>query len=277
MQYRVIGDSCCDFTEKELEKEQYRQVPLILSADGKAFIDDETFEQQVFLDAVLRSQEVPRSACPAPEAFMSAFEGADDIYVVTLSSELSGSYNSAMLAKNLYEEEHQSQNIHVFNSKSAAAGQHLIARKIDQCAASGMAFEQVVEEVEAYIANMTTLFVLETLDVLEKNGRLSRVAALVANTLNIKPIMAGDEGTIVKVTQARGMKKALNKLVDVIVERATNPEERILSITQCNCPQRAKELSEAISQVIQFQEIEIQEARGVSSLYACDGGIVVAF
>lgn len=277
MQYRVIGDSCCDFTEKDLEKEQYRQVPLILSADGKAFIDDETFEQQVFLDAVLRSQEVPRSACPAPEAFMSAFEGADDIYVVTLSSELSGSYNSAMLAKNLYEEEHQSQNIHVFNSKSAAAGQHLIARKIDQCAASGMAFEQVVEEVEAYIANMTTLFVLETLDVLEKNGRLSRVAALVANTLNIKPIMAGDEGTIVKVTQARGMKKALNKLVDVIVERATNPEERILSITQCNCPQRAKELSEAISQVIQFQEIEIQEARGVSSLYACDGGIVVAF
>lgn len=277
MGYIVVGDSCCDFTEKDLGKKQFRQVPLILSADGKAFIDDETFDQQVFLEAVLRSQEVPRSACPAPEAYMSAFEGADDIYVVTLSAELSGSYNSAMLAKNLYEEEHQSRNIHVFNSKSAAAGQHLIARKIDQCAASGMAFEQVVKEVESYIANMTTLFVLETLDVLEKNGRLSRVAALVANTLNIKPVMAGDEGTIVKVTQARGMKKALNKLVDVIAERAKNPEERILSITQCNCPQRAKELSEAISQMIQFQEIEIQEARGVSSLYACDGGIVVAF
>lgn len=277
MGYRIVGDSCCDFTEEELAGEQYRQVPLMLFADGKAFIDDASFEQKSFLEAVLRSREVPRSACPAPEAFMAEFEGAEDIYVVTLSAELSGSYNSAMLAKNLYEEEHGPRNIHVFNSKSAAAGQHLIIRKIEQYASAGMSFTQVVEQVEAFIAGMTTLFVLETLDVLEKNGRLSRVAALVANTLNIKPVMAGEEGTIVKAAQARGMKKALNKMVELIGERAKNPQDRILSITQCNCPERARELKEAIVRTARFKEVEIQPARGVSSLYACDGGIVVAF
>ena len=277
MSYRIVGDSCSDFTEQELAMEQYRQVPLMLYADGRTFVDDETFDQKDFLDAVLHSREVPRSACPAPEAFMTAFEGADDVYVVTLSSELSGSYNSAALAKRLYHEQGGSANVHVFNSRSAAAGQHLLVRTINRYASSGMPFEEVVERIEAMIARMETLFVLETLDVLQKNGRLSRVAAIVANTLNIKPVMAADNGTIVKAAQARGMNKALNKMVEEIKKRAVHPEEKILSMTQCNCPKRAAELRDAIGAAVHFKEIQILEARGVSSLYACDGGIVISF
>jgi DegV family protein with EDD domain len=277
MSYKIVGDSCCDFTKEELEQNLFTQVPLVLYADGQEFMDDETFDQKVFLEAALRSKEVPRSACPTPENYMEAYDGADDIYVITLTKKLSGSYNSAVLAKNLYAEEKSGKNIHVFDSKAAASAQHLIARKIDEYASAGMPFEQVVEKVEAYIDGMNVLFVLETLDVLEKNGRLSKVSALIANTLHIKPLMTAVDGEIEKVSQTRGIKKALKKLVDEAVSRVKNPEECILSITHCNCLERAMELKDELMSRIPFKEAEIIDARGVSTLYACDGGVIVSF
>ena len=111
--------------------------------------------------------------------------GADHIYAVTLSAELSGSYNSAVLGKNLYQEEHPEAKVYVFNSKSASVGETLIGLKIQECEEAGMEFEQVIETVERYIAGQNTWFVLENLDTLRKNGRLSRVKALVATSLKI--------------------------------------------------------------------------------------------
>lgn len=277
MSYKIVGDSCCDFTKEDLAQDRFVQVPLVLYADGQEFMDDETFNQKIFLEAVLRSKEVPRSACPTPETYMEAYDGADDVYVITLTKKLSGSYNSAVLARNLYNEEKSEKNIHVFDSKAAASAQHLIARKIDEYASAGMTFEEVVEKVEAYIEGMNVLFVLETLDVLEKNGRLSKVSALIANTLHIKPLMTAVDGEIEKVSQTRGIKKALKKLVDEAVSRVKNPEERILSITHCNCLERAMELKDELMSRIPFKEAEIIDARGVSTLYACDGGVIVSF
>ena len=104
MSYKIVGDSCCDYTTVENKKDTFIQIPLTLDVDGFQIRDDDTFEQIEFLKRVAVSKECPRSACPAPEEYMKAYEQADDIYVVTLSSELSGSYNSAVLAKNLYED-----------------------------------------------------------------------------------------------------------------------------------------------------------------------------
>ncbi|HCO29045.1 MAG TPA: DegV family protein, partial [Lachnospiraceae bacterium] len=151
MSYKIVGDSCCDYTTVENKKDTFIQIPLTLDVDGFQIRDDDTFEQIEFLKRVAVSKECPRSACPAPEEYMKAYEQADDIYVVTLSSELSGSYNSAVLAKNLYEEEHGTKNIHVFNSKSASSGQLLICRFIEALAEAGTPFEEVVERVEKYI------------------------------------------------------------------------------------------------------------------------------
>ena len=209
MSYKIVGDSCCDYTTVENKKDTFIQIPLTLDVDGFQIRDDDTFEQIEFLKRVAVSKECPRSACPAPEEYMKAYEQADDIYVVTLSSELSGSYNSAVLAKNLYEEEHGTKNIHVFNSKSASSGQLLICRFIEVLAEAGNSFEEVVERVEKYIEGLHTYFVLETLDFLRKNGRLSRVQAILAGALNIKPVMGSENGTIIKLTQVRGMKKAI--------------------------------------------------------------------
>lgn len=275
MSYKIVGDSCCDFTEKE-DTTIFQSVPLTIDVDGEQIRDDHTFQQDQFLQKVANSKECPRSACPAPEDFRKAYEGEEDIYVVTISAELSGSYNSAMVAKNLYEEEHGTKNIHVFDSKSASAGQLLICRKIQECVKSGKDFSQVVEEVEAYIKTLHTYFVLETLDYLKKNGRLTKVQALLAGALNIKPVMGAENGTIVKLSQARGMKKALSTMLDYVINDCLKPRETDLVIAQCNCLERAKKLKNELEERTNFRSISIIDTHGVSSLYAGDGGIIIS-
>ena len=276
MSYKIVGDSCCDYTTVENKKDTFIQIPLTLDVDGFQVRDDDTFEQIEFLKRVAVSKECPRSACPAPEEYMKAYEQADDIYVVTLSSELSGSYNSAVLAKNLYEEEHGTKNIHVFNSKSASSGQLLICRFIETLVEAGNPFEEVVERVEKYIEGLHTYFVLETLDFLRKNGRLSRVQAILAGALNIKPVMGSENGTIIKLTQVRGMKKAISSMIDYAIAGCENKEEKDLVIAHCNCYERAEKAKEEIEKKAQFKSITIVDTRGVSSLYAGDGGIIIA-
>ena len=161
---------------------------------------------------------------------------AERVYAVTLTAELSGSYNSAVLAKNLYIEEYGEKNIHIFNSRSASIGETLIAMKVQECEEAGMTFEQVVDTVERYIDAQHTYFVLENLDTLRKNGRLTGIKSLVAGALNIKPVMAATpEGTICQIGQARGIKKALSKMVDQIAGETQGAEEKILAISNCNC------------------------------------------
>lgn len=231
MSFHIVCDSCTDLTGEDFAKGCYAWIPLTLLVDGEEIIDDDTFDQASFLKKVSESTGEVKSACPAPESYMEAYQAADDIYVVTLSAELSGSYNSAVLGKNLYEEEYGKKNIYIFNSRGASTTQLLIARKIYEYASKGLPFQEVVERVESYISTQRTYFVLETLEVLRKNGRLSKLTATVAEVLNIKPVMEGTrEGVIQKLTQARGTKKALMKLVDAIVKEGRDLSQRVLAI-----------------------------------------------
>ena len=240
MSFHIVCDSCTDLTEEDLKKGCYTLVPLTLLVDGEEIIDDETFDQADFLAKVAASKEAVKSACPAPESYMEAYSKADDIYVVTLSAELSGSYNSAVLGKNLYEEENGTKNIHVVNSRGAATTQVLIARKLNEYASQGMPFEEVVDKIEEYTTSLRTYFVLETLEVLRKNGRLSRLSATIAGALNIKPVMIGTrDGVIQKAAQARGMKKALAKMVEHMGSEGRDLTRRQFVISHCNCYERA--------------------------------------
>ena len=278
MSFHIVCDSCTDLTEEDLKKGCYTLVPLTLLVDGEEIIDDETFDQADFLAKVAASKESVKSACPAPESYMEAYSKADDIYVVTLSAELSGSYNSAVLGKNLYEEENGTKNIHVVNSRGAATTQVLIARKLNEYASQGMPFEEVVDKIEEYTTSLRTYFVLETLEVLRKNGRLSRLSATIAGALNIKPVMIGTrDGVIQKAAQARGMKKALAKMVEHMGSGGRDLTRRQFVISHCNCYERAVYVKELIKKHLHAEDIDIVDTKGVSSLYACDGGIIVSY
>ena len=278
MSFHIVCDSCTDLTEEDLKKGCYTLVPLTLLVDGEEIIDDETFDQADFLAKVAASKESVKSACPAPESYMEAYSKADDIYVVTLSAELSGSYNSAVLGKNLYEEENGTKNIHVVNSRGAATTQVLIARKLNEYASQGMPFEEVVDKIEEYTTSLRTYFVLETLEVLRKNGRLSRLSATIAGALNIKPVMIGTrDGVIQKAAQARGMKKALAKMVEHMGSEGRDLTRRQFVISHCNCYERAVYVKELIKKHLHAEDVDIVDTKGVSSLYACDGGMIVSY
>ncbi len=278
--YKIIIDSCGELTEELKADGHYESVPLEMEVNGHHIVDDATFDQMDFLKRVKESPVGPKSSCPSPERYMKAFEGeAEHIYVVTLSKELSGSYNSAVLAKNLYEEEHgkDKKQIYVFNSRSASIGETLIGIRVQECEEAGMAFDKIVEVVETYIGTQHTYFVLETLETLRKNGRLSNLKAFVANALNIKPVMGSTpEGSICQLAQARGMNKALKKMVEEAISKVDDSEERILAISHCNCPMRAKAVKEEIERITKFKKIIIADTAGISSMYANDGGVIIA-
>lgn len=277
MSYKIVVDSCCDLPAEYRKDPRFEVIPLILQIDDHTIIDDDTFDQADFLAKVAASENCARTACPSPELYMKSYVcDADDVYVVTLTSKLSGSYNSAILGRSLYFEEYDdNKNIHVVDSLSACCGEANIAFKIMELADSGMPFDEVVKEVEAYRDEMMTYFVLDSLETLRKNGRLTGVKALVATTLNIKPVCIGLKGEIVQKSQGIGIRKALVRMTELIASEILRPEEKTLMITHVNCYERAAVVKDLLLKKIPFRKAIIVDAAGVATTYAGNGGIVV--
>ena len=278
MSFKIIVDSCCDLTPAQLREGCFVSVPLTIHVGGQDIVDDACFDRGALLHAMKECPTAPHTSCPSPAQYLDAFDcGADDIYVVTLSALLSGSHNAAAQARSLWLEEHPNTNIHIFNSCSASAGEVLVALKIQELAQSGMDFTTVVAQVSRYIEEMDTLFVLENLDNLRKNGRLSRMQSLVTSTLRIKLLLGSTpEGEICKKGQAMSVKQALSKMVSIMASDPCHVGKR-LAIVHCNCLERAYHLRELALKQCQFSEILISETGGISTVYANDGGVVAAY
>lgn len=276
MGYKIVVDSCCELPENYKIDSRFQIVPLGLEVGDYVIEDDENFDQKTFLKKVADYPLCPKSSCPSPEKFKEAYhDEAEEIYAVTLSSHLSGSYNSAELGKKLYQEAYGDKMIHVVDSESASCGETQLVEKIIACKEAGLTFEETVKEVETFKRQMVTYFVLDNLETLRKNGRMSGVKALVASTLNIKPVMVGNRGVIEQKGQAIGVNKALAKLADCIVADVKNPEERTLMITHCNCPERAQYVRSLMEKRASYRNVLIMDTAGVSSMYANDGGVIV--
>ncbi len=276
MSYKIVVDSCCELPEQYKKDARFERVPLGLEVGDDQILDDENFNQKEFLAKVAACPTCPKSSCPSPERFVEAYHcDADNIYVVTLSSHLSGSYNSAELGKKLYHETYGDKNIYVCDSESASCGETQLALKAMELEEKGCSFEEIVKQLEAFRDDMRTLFVLDNLETLRKNGRLTGVKAFVATTLNVKPLMTEDGGVIIQKSQAIGSKKALAKLAEAVIKEAVNPAEKVLMITHCNCPERAEAVKNMILDKLNVKDVLIMDTAGISSMYANDGGVIV--
>ncbi len=277
MKYKIIVDSCCELPQNLKNDVRFEIVPLtLIVGDNYEKEDNMEFDQREFLDAVAACPVCPKSACPSPERYQKAYETeAEHVYVVTLSSKLSGSYNSAVLGKNLYHETYGEKDIYVVDSKSAACGETQIAYKLMELEEKERTFAEIIEQIEQFVKDMNTYFVLENLDTLRKNGRLSGVKALVASTLNIKPVMGADNGSIIQLGQSIGMKKALARMAETAIEQAVEAGRKRLMITHCNNLKAAEYVRRHIEEKLHFKETLILDAAGVSSMYANEGGVIV--
>ena len=277
MSCRIIMDSGGESTGDMKQNEMYCLAKLSIDIEGETIVD-ESIPQKELLRKIAASPECPKSSCPSPEAYIELFKcEAEQVYVVTLSSELSGSYNSALLGVKLYKEEYGEKDIYIFDSKSASVGQTNICREIEWCESQGKSFTETVEWVEEFIAKQNIYFVLESLETLRKNGRITGIKSVLATALNIKPIMSANEhGVITQLSKARGVKKALDKMVEIMLENVKEPENKVLGIAHCNNPERAELVKQMVESQIKFKDIYIAETSGISTLYAADGGIIIS-
>ena len=278
MKYRVALDSGGELTPELEGREEFVSVPLMLMVNGVHIVDDGHISQKEMVDRIAQDPDCPKTACPSPEAYYKAFDcGAERVYAVTLSAALSGSYQSACVAKEMFLEDHPDAKVHVFNSISASVGEGLTVLKIAELEEKGLSFEEIVRQTEAYVHSKQTFFVLDNLETLRKNGRLSGMKALAAAVLKIKPICYGtDEGAIGQLDQARGMGKAIVKMVSYIVDRTPDPGNRILGIGYCNCLERAEIVRDEILKRMHVRDVVMLPTGGLSTIYANDGGIIVA-
>lgn len=281
MSYRIIVDSCCDRTAQMKDWDNITFVPLTLSIDDYTILDDENFNQEDFIARTVQSSNVAKTACPAPDAFASAMDCDEaDIYVLTITDKLSGTYNSAVQGKALFEEEHQGKNIHIFNSLATSGIESLVAEKIKELGDSGKSFDEIVEFIEDFILNHTALyFVLESLDVLNQNGRLYAMAAAIMKKIKLKLVCERTkEGSVKLAGQDFNVNRAIIKMAGLITNdvKDNDPQTKRLVISHVCCEERAKLLAEKLEPA-GFGSVEIVKASGLNSVYAANGGIIVSY
>ncbi len=278
MNAKIVVDSCCDLNVKIRSKYNISTAPLSIDIGDQTFIDDENLDREKLINEMRESDDVPKTASPSPDSFLEIFKDHKNIFVVTLSKELSSTYQNAVLAKNMFVEESEDNFVHIFNSFSAAAGETMIAVKLGELIETGLDRNTIVEKTEEYISEMQTLFVLDSLDNLIKAGRMNKIKGKIASFFNIKPILAGtDEGTITLLDKARGSKRAIRKLVEKIGEKGKDLENKVLGISHCNALERAEYIKEEAFKRYNFRDIIIVETAGISTVYANEGGVVIAF
>ncbi|MBE6906221.1 DegV family protein [Marasmitruncus massiliensis] len=276
MEYKLVVDSCCELIP-ELRSLNPESAPLSMLLDGVNYIDDELLNINHFISAMRSSKNTPKSACPSPEVFAEKFCKGMNVFAVTISSKLSGSYNSALVGAKMVMEGGPERRIHVFDSLSASAGEIAVSLKIKECVDLKMDFDSIVKTVTEFIDGMKTFFILDTLETLIKAGRVSRIAGYAASVMSLRPIMCADNGMIRLYEKARGSVRAFTRLVDLIGESCTNFADRTLVITHCNNERQAHFIKAEAQRRFHFKDIKVTSTGGLSTMYANEGGVIIAF
>lgn len=269
---RFIADSCSDMFQ--IEGVDFVSVPLTISTDTSDYVDDQDLDIKGMLDDLAVYKGKSGTACPSVERWLKAFEGADTIYIGTMTSTLSGTYNSALVAKDLYEQSHPEVRIHVFDTLSAGPELRLLMEKLIEFDQSGMEFEEVCRRGEDYMQKTRLFFALKSLHNLAQNGRVNKVVAAAAGALGISVLgTASEEGTLEAVSKCRGDKKVIAGFLEEIGKAGfTQGKVRINHVENQTL---AEKLRDAILEKYPDAEIMIYEAKGLCSYYAERGGMLV--
>lgn len=278
MKHQIIADSCADFDEESPDSlAEISRIPFTIRVDNKE-MEDKNLDISSLINQMQSSVSRISTACPSPYDFYSALKESTENFIVTISSKLSGSYQSALAAVGMMKEDGQSKTVHVIDSKSASAGQNLVVLKLKGLLEQNLEGEQVIQKINKYITGLKTLFLPESVDNLERNGRISGFEAMVGKALRVVPILGSNgRGEIVLKGRALGRKQAEEKLINMIASSADDIKNTVLAITYVNAREKAERMREAIQERLHFKEVHIFRASGLSTVYADKGGLVIAF
>ncbi len=274
LKFKIVADSSSDVIE--LSKVEYAVAPLKIITDTKEYVDNKDLDVKQMADDLLHYNGKSSSSCPNPNDWLNCFDDAERIFCVTITSNLSGSYNSACIAKNIYEEKHPDRKVFVIDSLSAGPELKLIIEKLEQLISEGTDFDKICSDIKNYQLKTGLLFMLESLKNLANNGRVSHLTAKAAGILGIRLIgKASDEGTLEPIAKCRGENKALDTIIEQLKKLGYNCGK--IHISHCFNENAAHNLKNKIITEWNKAKVEIYNCKGLCSFYAEMGGMLIGF
>ena len=272
---KLITDSSCDLNKDIIEKYNIHVVPLNVHFGEDTYMDGE-LDKKEFYDRMSTSKELPKTSCPSPEKFMSSYEGDEDVIVFTIASKLSGTYSTAILAKNMILEDNPNKKIAVIDTDTGSIAQGQYVVKAAKLIAEGKSFEEVVEAIETLKKDHFFYGSLETLDNAIKGGRVNPVAGKLINVLNMKMIVKVGNGEVKPIDSARGSNNSIKKIIGKISDVISEGNYTSLAIAHANCLDKAEKIKEMILKDYKFDEVTISEIGSVMGVYAAEGAVLVS-
>lgn len=277
MKFQILVDSSSDLTADYIKNKEigFSIIPLSIYVGEREFVDDENIKPLEMLEYLHSSKEKSHTACPSPDLWLEKYSEADYTFAVTMTSELSGTYNSAVVARDMAQNK---ENIHIFNTLATSGTLELVVDKIVELIENGTDFAKIITEVEEFIKTRNLFFILHRFDNLVANGRMSKFAGFMAKTLIIRPVCtASPKGTIDMVSKSIGALGAYKKMVELASIRCDDFAKRKCVITHCDNLEDAETIKKLILEKCPFKEVVIKPMRGLCSYYALDKGLIICF
>lgn len=273
---KLVTDGSCDIPKEVIEKYNIEVVGINVSFGDESFIGGVEIDSETFYGRMKVEKNLPKTSCPSPEKFMNTFKGEEDVLLITITSELSGTYSAAVLAKNMHDEEGKNNRVEVIDSQTGSIGQAVLVIKAAEMIENGMSLDEIVDSLNKIIKDEYVFYgTLETLENAIKGGRINPIAGKIINALNFKAIIQVTEGVVKPINKARGVNNSLKKVLDYVDNNLTNPEEKTLMVAHANCPEKGEKIKETLESKYNFKQSFVSEIGPVMGTYTAEGAILV--
>ena len=273
---KLITDGSCDLSDEVLNKFNINVVPLGVSFGEEHYTAGVDIDNKTFYAKMKESTELPKTFCPSPESFSKEYQGEEKVIVITLGAKLSGTYNSAVLARDLYLADNDEKDIRVIDSNTGSIGAGLLLIKASKMISEGKDIDEIVNTIEKLKHEVVFYGALHTLENAIKGGRINAIAGKIIGALNLKAIVQITDGLVKPMDKARGDKNSINKVIDYIKNNVHNTSATKLAIGHANCIEKAIKIKEALENYHNFEEIHIMEVGPSMGVYTSEGAVLAA-
>lgn len=272
MKRKIVADSSCDMWE--LNGVDFAVAPMTISTDNKHYVDNQKLDVRLMSEDLAKYKGISHTACPSVGSWLDCYEGYDEVFVVTLTGSMSGTYNSAMTAKGIYEEENENVKVHVFDSLSTGPEMRLLIEKLKEMIEEDLPFEEIVEKGQDYLNHTRLFFALKSLHNFAMNGRVSKAIASAIGVLNISIFAtASEEGTIQQISKCRGEKKVVKSMIEHLENAGYHGGK--VRISHADNLKLAHNVRDKILELYPHADIIVYPMGGLCTYYAEIGGLLV--
>lgn len=272
MKRKIVADSSCDMWE--LNGVDFAVAPMTISTDNKHYVDNQELDVHLMSEELAKYKGVSHTACPSVGSWLDCYEGFDEVFVITLTGAMSGTYNSAMTAKGIYEEENENVKVHVFDSLSTGPEMRLLIEKLKEMIDEDLPFEEIVEKGQDYLNHTRLFFALKSLHNFAMNGRVSKAVASAIGVFNISIFAtASEEGTIQQISKCRGEKKVVKSMIEHLENAGYHGGK--VRISHADNLKLAHNVRDKILELYPNADIIVYPMGGLCTYYAEKGGLLV--